>query len=388
MKTKPPPLRVSFAESRANADPREVIVEFTAGKARKTVAFRSSGPPLLKSGDALLCLGLVPAMELQCDLVVDAPIDDLLFENVKKIQALLCSWYPGYRAVVVTANSRKAKYSGDRGQAIFFSGGVDSSFSLAQASSRLSGMVTVIGADVDPAVVKEVRHLEKTVQAVATAYDLESIRVETDLRRVSDKLVGWVEYHGAVLAAIAHMLGDRFENFLVASSADESSWSRRWGSHPALDPLYGSSGLGIEHHGLVHRLAKIERLLGEPVLMAQLRVCDYAADNCGTCEDCTFMLKALDVLDATDRAPTFRAPEAGTRQLIVTGEGSKSDLAHMRMRAMVDGNSNGLAEEIRAANRWYETKKRIFGVLPLPEIKRKLKRLKRQYRYLRWSRQG
>ena len=388
MTNTPPSLHLSFAEPSGTTDPREIAVEFKAGKARKTVFFRSSGPALRRSGDALLCLGLVPAMELQCDLVIGSPVDELLFANIAGIQDLLCAWYPGYRPIVVVADTHRADYPADRGQAVFFSGGVDSSFSLAEASARLSAIVTVIGADVDPTASEEVQHLERTTQAVATAYAMESIRVETDLRRVTDRLVGWVEYHGAVLASIGHMLGDRFRTVLIASSADESSWSRRWGSHPGLDPLFGASGLRVEHHGLVHRLAKIERLLTEPVLMSQLRVCDYAADNCGVCEDCTFMLKALAVLDASDQAPTFQIRNAKTRRLVVTGEGSKSDLAHMRIRALEDELSVDLVKEIGSAMNWYETKRWIFRFLPLPEMKRKFKRLKRQYRYLRWARQG
>lgn len=380
-----PALELSFAQPGHSGDGRELAVLVSSGQALRQVRFRSSGPKLKHSGDVLLCLGLVPAMELGCDLVLGSTVDAGLLSNAEQIQTLLCSWYPGYRRIRIVAAPGRTEYQAGRGAAVFFSGGVDSSFSLAEARERLSGLVTVIGADVDPADAEEARHLESVARSVGCAYGLETVLVETNLRDVFDPLIGWVEYHGAALAAIRHMLADRFENLLIASSADESSWKRRWGSHPELDPLFGTEGARIEHHGLVHRLAKIERLLKEPDLLANLRVCDYRQENCGVCEDCTFMVKSLGLLRAFDRAKTFSAPALGARRLVVTGEGSKSDLVNLRQRAL-DDRDPALAREIEQALDWYERKKRFHSLLPLPETKRRFKRLKRQYRYWRASR--
>lgn len=380
-----PPLELSF-EEQGGADPSRLVVAVRSGERNRRVTFKSSGPVLKKTGDALLCLGLVPAMELGCDLAIGAPVDRALLKNAEKIQALLCVWYPGYRPVTVHAEQTTTQYPLSRGSGVFFSAGVDSSYSLADARPRLDGLVTLIGADVELLNSREAAHLKSVAQNVGAAYGLETIVIETDVRTVFDGMIGWVEYHGAVLCAVRHMLADRFDNLLIASSADQSSWTRRWGSHPALDPLFGTEDARIEHHGLVHRLAKIQRILSEPALMSNLRVCDYQHDNCGVCEDCTFMLQTLDTLGGLDRAPTFPAHTLAKGRIKVTGEGSRSDLSHLKAAALSTDRSHRLVDEIDRAMRWYEAKKKINAVLQLPELKRRFKRMKRRYRYWRAAR--
>ena len=97
-----PPLELSF-EEQGGADPSRLVVAVRSGERNRRVTFKSSGPVLKKTGDALLCLGLVPAMELGCDLAIGAPVDRALLKNAEKIQVLLCVWYPGYRLVTVHA---------------------------------------------------------------------------------------------------------------------------------------------------------------------------------------------------------------------------------------------------------------------------------------------
>jgi hypothetical protein len=378
-----PPLELSFEEQSGIPDPSLLVVAIKGGGLSRSVIFKSSGPGLRKSGDVLLCLGLIPAMELGCDLVIGMPVDTSLLENAEKIRAMLCDWYPGYRPVNIHAERTTTQYPPSRGSGVFFSAGVDSSFSLVDARSRLDGLVTLIGADVALSDSCEADHLKSVARNVGAAYGLEAIIIETDVRTVFDRMIGWVEYHGAVLGAVRHMLADRFENQLIASSADESSWTRRWGSHPALDPLFGTDGARMEHHGLVHRLAKIQRILSEPMLMNNLRVCDYQHDNCGVCEDCTFMVQALDTLGGLDRAPTFPTGALAGGRIRVTGEGSKSDLLQLEAAAFATGRSRRLVDDIDRAMRSYETKKKINAVLQLPELKRRFKRLKRRYRYWR-----
>lgn len=382
-----PPLRLSFGHPDEAEDPTLLVVLVEAGRLRQRVTFKSSGVDLKKTGNVLLCLGLAPAMELGCDLVLDAGVDAALLENAEKIQALLCRWYPGYRPIRIHAQRTSTDYPSSRGSGVFFSAGVDSSYSLADARERLDGLVTLIGADVDLSNRDDAEHLKSMADNVAAAYGMEAIIIETNVRHVFGRMIGWVEHHGAVLGAVRHMVADRFENQLIASSADESSWTRRWGSHPALDPLYGADGVTIEHHGLVHRLAKIQRILCEPVLMDNLRICDERHDNCGVCEDCTFMMQALNASNGLSRAPTFSAAALGKGRIKVTGEGSKSDLAHLRSAALASGLPT-LVTEIDQAMRWYETKKKLYAVANLPEMKRRFKRLKRRYRYWRATHRG
>ena len=366
----------------------ELRIRFSAGGYERLIHFESTSAKLIASGDALLCLGLVPAMELGLDLEINAHVDEDLLANADQIQSLLCSWYPGYRPISIRAGVTKRKYPERRGTGLFYSGGVDSSYSLASAHDRLTGLVTIIGADVDPLDTRRVERLEAIASNVAGQFGLKQIFVRTDIRKVSDRMIGWVEYHGAVLAAVRHMLANEFENQLIASSADEASWPRRWGSHPGLDRLWGTAGARIEHHGLEHRLAKIERISREPILMQQLRVCNRSFDHCGVCHSCQFMLAALDILGIRDKAPTYSHLKMGRYRLRVTGEGSLSDLTKMRLAAIAGGRQEELVNAIDDALRRYSTKKRFQHFVPVDEIARRYKRLKRQIRFRRQMNQS
>jgi hypothetical protein len=383
--TTPDCLCLSYVASGAEASqaPGALAVRFTCGGYDRVVRFEAKGATLTANGDALLCLGLVPAMELGVDLRIEAEVDAELLDHAREIQALLCKWYPGYRTVSVEAGPIiRRTYPEGRGTGLFFSGGVDSSYSLATGRDRITGLVTLIGADVVPTDTPRVARLETIARDVAAQYGVGSILVTTDIRSASDHLIGWVEYHGAVLAAVRHMLADVFENQLIASSGDETSWTRRWGSHPALDHLWGTGGARVEHHGLVHRLAKVQRISCEPALMEHLRVCNRRFEHCGVCPSCQFMLAALDLLDMRARAPTYRHLTSKRRSLKVTGEGSLSDMRNMRAAAASGGHRDIVAAIDRAITR-YGLKKGIDRIMPIDEIARRFKRFKRQRRFMR-----
>ncbi|MCY6383469.1 hypothetical protein [Hoeflea prorocentri] len=382
---KPGCLSVSFAPSMPvqDSDRTPLTVRFSSGHYERLVHFKSAGAPLTASGDALLCLGLLPALELGVDLRIDCEVDEDLMEQSGDIQELLCAWYPGYQPVSILAKTTRRQYPANRKTGLFFSGGVDSCFSLVESGEKLGGLVTVIGADVNPNDKENAERLEAITRDIAGHYELNAIFVSTDIRRTSDALIGWVEYHGAVLAAIRHMLADEFDNQLIASSADESSWNRRWGSHPALDGLWSTPGAGIEHHGMVDRLAKIDRLGREPELMRRLRVCNLQFENCGACDKCLFMQASFDLLDIRNSATTFDAAAPATPDLRVTGEGSLSDLKQMRKFALAKGGHGDIVASIDKGLRRYERTKGLQRLVPVSEIKRRFKRLKRKMRFRR-----
>lgn len=117
--------------------------------------------------------------------------------------------------------------------------------------------------------------------------------------------LGWIEYHGSALAGIRHLLADRFETMLVAASCDEATaWECPWGSHPGIDPQLGTAAARIAIDGQVVRFDKIARLVSEPSLLRDLRVCYHGGPNCGTCRKCVFTRHCLAVL-GVDSPPSF-----------------------------------------------------------------------------------
>lgn len=376
-----PTLKLAFAPA---AEPQEIAIDWQQGdSAVRRIFFRSDGPALRRAGDALLCLGLPPALEVDAPLAIGAPLGPGMTRQAQRIADRLIDWYPGLAPLRLSAPKQAdLDPQGGSGTGLFFSAGVDSSYSLVTASGRLTHLVTLIGADIPVEARDRTERLKRAVRGIAEARGLQSIIVETNIRAASDRLVGWVEYHGAVLAAVAHMLADTLAHVLIASSADEASRLRPWGTHPDLDPMWGTGGLTVEHHALVPRFTKVAGIVDAPDVMRHLRVCDYDDENCGRCPDCVFMLNALSALDAFDRAPTFRMEDAARGRVIVDGRGTRTDLLDMRRGAMAAGRPPGLSDAIDRAIKRYDRALWLDELLGASAMARRLKRWKRRRRYL------
>lgn len=379
-----PPLSLEYRQASADLRRIEVNVRF-GNSAPRILWFQSDSLPLRASGDALVCLGLPPAQEVAAPLHLRASVSPELAAQAPAIRDMLCNWYPGLCRVPLDMGRDPAASvkAGPRGTGLFFSAGVDSAYSLHSARDAVDLLITLIGADVPVQETARADRLRQSVRSVAAGYGLQSVVIETNLRQIFDRMIGWVEYHGAALAAVAHMLDDRISRVLVPSSADEASWLRPWGTHPGLDPLWGNDGLAIEHHAMVPRFSKISAILQDPLLMAHLRVCDYADHNCGKCPDCAFMLDALAVLDGFDRAPTYDRADHSRGRLVVDGYGTRSDMRDMQQAARADPRNAPLVAEIDRAILRFERFRRLDAITGFDTLLRRFKRLKRRLRYQR-----
>ncbi len=377
-----PPLSLEYSQARS--DPRRVEVIVRAGDCpAQTLWFQSDSLPLRANGDALVCLGLSPAQEVAAPLRIGNPVSQELAAKAPAIRDMLSGWYPGLSRVPLEFRGEPAprEKTGPRGTGLFFSAGVDSAYSLHSAFGTVDLLITLVGADVPVQETARADRLRNSVRTIAAGHGLQSVIIETNLRQISDRMIGWVEYHGAALAAVAHMLDDRIDRVLVPSSADEASWLRPWGTHPGLDPLWGNDRLTIEHHAMIPRFSKIAAILQDPLLMAHLRVCDYADHNCGQCPDCAFMLDALSVLNGFDRAPTYNRQDHRRGRLVVDGYGTRSDMRDMQQAARADPRHAALAAEIDHATLRFERQRRLATVTGFDTLLRRFKRLKRRLRY-------
>jgi len=307
-----------------------------------------TGQALQPSPDALFCLGLYPASEVGAPLHITGDVEPGLLSRAKPISGIFRSWWVGCRNVDVTAEPRPVSASGEgRGAALFFSGGVDSCYSLVEAQPRLSALITLVGVDIPLSDTVATARLEATSRDVAERKGLESIVIETNVAQVFHPYVSWIEHHGSALAAIGHMLSHRIDRILIAASDSEARWNLPWGSHPALDPLLGSSHLAVEHHGLVPRFDKIATVARDADLLNILRVCNKCGHNCGQCYKCAFVMRALEVL-GLDSAPTFPPFLPHRGGLWARNHSSLAELVRLREAAIEAGRSD-LVREVEQA---------------------------------------
>jgi hypothetical protein len=383
-----PTLHLAFDQS---STPHEIRVRMAAGGRHVgTIFFRCDTTPLAPAADALLCLGLVPALEVGAPLRIDGPVEPSLIASADAVQDLLCSWYPSYRRIPMTADTAGRTYPDGRGTALFYSGGIDSSYSLAREKDRLDALITIVDARTPGQGGQGAQRLIDGLGRAASAYGLEPIVVETNVRAMMQPFLGWIEFHGSAMAAIRHLLGHRFETVLIASSGDETAWFAPWGSHPALDPLFGTTGARIEHHGLVKRLDKIGTILTQPALMKRLHICNVdPRANCGRCSKCRFAMACLDVLDAMDRAPSFpRDLEHAPNHFHIQDDAIRSEYAYLRAAAAATGRNADLVADLdRALSAYDASKRRRIPFIPA-DLGRRVRRAKHRARYWRASRWG
>jgi 7-cyano-7-deazaguanine synthase in queuosine biosynthesis len=192
--------------------------------------------------------------------------------------------------------------------AAFFTGGVDSFFTLDSHRAEIDAIVCVLGFDVRPKQRTLWEATRRTLEIVADAYGVDAVVVETDIRAYLDPCASWEVTHGAALAAIAHLLGHEFGRVMISSSFSTSQ-PILWGSHPELDPLWSTPALSIEHVGAdTSRLDKLRTLAGNEVALSHLRVCwrnPRQAYNCGRCSKCVRTRLGMDALGFERRCTSF-----------------------------------------------------------------------------------
>lgn len=247
---------------------------------------------LRASPEAAICL-LAPWCALEGRaLEVPAPAPDPEFlDNVRGATALMGSWW-GHGPLLL-----ESPYAGSdvetqvrlEATALFFSGGIDSFYSLVR-NPDVGLLVFLVGFDVRLHNTDVWRAIVRAHRALATERGLRFITLATNLR--DHPVLGqmrWGRYHGMLLAAASHLLRNEASRWIVSSSFQQDNLMP-WGSHPDLDWRWSGGGVRIVHYGADKWPdEKLAAMAGIGMVHSRLRVCyaDPRADgNCGRCEKC------------------------------------------------------------------------------------------------------
>ena len=272
-----------------------------------------------------LILGFLLAHELNTDIHVEGEVDDLLLKNLKSINYLFNNWFK--KNNIVSASATKiSRISRNYNQEVglFFSGGVDSMFSLfddeARGSSlRIRDLITVWGFDIPLSKPEEFQKLHQQLNNIAIKTNSVLIPVITNLRSLGEPYAHlWGERgHGAALAAIGHLFSAELTEVRIASSFDYENIFP-WGSHPYIDPLFSSSNLSVVHDGAAwSRVDKTRLLTDFDIALDALHVCHKMASsaNCSHCSKCIRTMLTIDCFGAKDRANAFDWSEYNLKTL-------------------------------------------------------------------------
>jgi hypothetical protein len=271
---------------------------------------------------------IIPALYFgERRLAIDAAICPRLKEGLDTVMALMHHWTDGrFKPLTIEAPlTREALHQDrDRHAAIFLSGGMDSLSALKLLVDHYApthpgyprDALLVHGFDIGGVIERGAKYpvferAKAAMAPVAAEVGLNLIPIYTNIRHLCDDRDLWLnQFFGAVLAAAAHAFASRIDLVWLASSYDIPHL-HPCGSHPLLDPEYGSHDLQIRHRDAgLPRMRKLAIVAGWEVAFQNVRVCLANVPdklNCGRCEKCVRTMLELEALGLLDKTRAFEA---------------------------------------------------------------------------------
>lgn len=277
------------------------------GKRDYDIFFRTPDSTLYSGVEPILVLSLLPAMRLAADIHITGPIRTELSDNLHRYMGIIEQWYRDFSRINISGKTGVDGFPGSRNRVgLFFTGGVDSFYSLLKRKDEITDLIYVHGFDVELGDHARRKAVSDMCRSVAGAFGKGLVEVETNARRLLKGYTHWGRHgHGPALASVGHILSSEFRRIYIAASrlADaliiSTGFNPPWGSHPDTDPLLGDSTIDLIHDGYERRPEKIEAICDNEVVMDHLRVCwtnVEGAYNCGRCEKCLRTMLTLHTL--------------------------------------------------------------------------------------------
>jgi len=179
-------------------------------------------------GDPFLAGFLIPCMCAGENLHIEAPVSPRLLKSVPGIQKLICDWYPEFVRISATGTESQGfiQRQGSPKTATFFSGGVDSVYTLLKHHAKINQLILVHGFE-NPVQKKEFLSVtRKAVSPTCQGFDKEMIVVHTNLREIADQNItfggkkhgrSFLEHPGSRGALPAEEPGAGFRSSLLYS---------------------------------------------------------------------------------------------------------------------------------------------------------------------------
>jgi len=308
-----PTLRVEDIRHSHDRDAARASARLSIGSTQHDVWFRVSRAPIASRADAWLCATLIPAMKLGAALQIDGAVGPRLLASSSSVQDIMAMWSPRCRRVSIRADRSDVEpRTAPRPAACFFSGGVDSFYTLLKHRDAIDTLIFVHGHDTPLDERDRLAAISQRIHAAARELGKSAIDVETNLRDFSERYATWApEYFGSFLGSIAALLAPQFATIYIPASCDYNQLDP-FGSHPLLDPLWSTDEMTIVHDGCeATRFQRVARIAASDVALRYLRVClrdRGPIENCARCEKCLRTMVSLRILGALDHCRTFAHP--------------------------------------------------------------------------------
>lgn len=243
------------------------------------------------------------------------PVDPQLLEQAQTLMAIWSDWYPELSPVPVEAERRQSEVPAPaRRTATFFSGGVDSFYTILHASDTgsesIDDLFLLHGFDISIPDKAAYGRVLQRYQELRPKLGAEIVPIATNVRETRFDLANWGALsHACLMAGAALQLSTHYSTVLIPASYSQSQ-VRPHGSHPETDPLLSNSRTTFRQHGLEpERHEKIEYLCRYPFALDNLRVCYQSerGENCCRCRKCVMVMTTLEIYGKLGESAAFTA---------------------------------------------------------------------------------
>ena len=298
---------------------KAIEFELRGAGQRFPIFFRSPDAVLESSNEVFLACALIPAMRSGMGLDLTGPLSTRFLNASPRILDIYTTWNRSLKRVSLSGFVPVDRTRNPSGRvAVFFSGGVDSFYSLLKHRDEITDLILIHGFDIPHDKEELFRPADASVQDVALEFGVGVIRVQTNIRTVLDPFVPWGGGlgHGLILFAIGHLLAPIVDRIYIPSTGSYSQLSP-WGTSPLLDPLWSSEALEFVHDGCeADRPQKVACIAESDTALRYLRVCNIglsnkgleAEYNCCRCEKCLRTMISLEVAGKLAQCRTFDRP--------------------------------------------------------------------------------
>ena len=267
--------------------------------------------PGLETG---LALALLPGMRLNRPIHVEGAVSTTFVRGARDFMTVMARHFPEFTPVEITSDAFLTAPSPKGGRiASFFSGGVDSFFTLIKGQQEITDVVFIHGFDMSIKALGRRAVVIDHIARAASEMGVRLIEVETNLTVIIREFGDWLRHgHGLGLAAVARVLSEAISEIRIPGtfSIDQQ---KPWGSWLATDPLFSDERLKVTHDAcLATRSDKVRAITLNPVALNYLRVCSEkkAGDvyNCCRCEKCLRTMTSLYAMHALEKSASFPLP--------------------------------------------------------------------------------
>lgn len=284
--------------------------------------FRSSSSLQGAGMEAAVPLALLPAMRMGWPIHVRGSVSASFLEGVRRVIAFYSEHFPDFQSVAITAEHPAAAVPSTQARrASFFSGGVDSFFTLLKGQEDITDIITLRGFDMSLGDHVRWEQTRSAAQSVANSLGLGFHELESNFGSILKEFGQWVEHgHGLALASAARALAANFAEVRIPGSYTLES-QVPWGSSMFTDPEFSDEALTIVHDACsATRADKTVFISTNELVLRYLRVCPGSKNNgkfnCCRCEKCLRTMVALHACGTLARSAAF--PETITPTLVAS----------------------------------------------------------------------